>query len=134
MSFPLRPHHGLCLMYFTGKGYSEAFTANLSLIAQKLYDAPKHKIRLVCRCDHICSVCPSCENGHCIDGEKVESYDRRVLRLCGLQEEEELSFMEFQRKISRYILTPGLRESVCEGCSWNGLCAAVPPKTVQEYR
>ena len=26
---PVRPHHGMCLAYFIGKGYSEGFSAHM---------------------------------------------------------------------------------------------------------
>ena len=26
----LRPHHGMCLAYFEGKGYSDGFTVNMT--------------------------------------------------------------------------------------------------------
>ena len=27
---PLRPHHGMCLAYFKGEGYSNGFTAHMA--------------------------------------------------------------------------------------------------------
>lgn len=29
MVIPLRPHHGMCLAYFKGEGYSNGFTAHI---------------------------------------------------------------------------------------------------------
>ena len=132
MSFPLRPHHGLCLMYFTGKGYSESFTANLSSIAQTLYENPKTEVQLVCHCDQVCLPCPSCQNKVCTEEKKVLSYDQHILRLCGLTAGDRLSFLDFQERIQRFILTPGLRESVCRDCCWNSLCSGISPKLAQK--
>ena len=28
-SIPLRPHHGMCLAYFKGEGYSDGFSAHM---------------------------------------------------------------------------------------------------------
>ena len=29
-SFDVRAHHGLCMSFFEGKGYSDSFTANMA--------------------------------------------------------------------------------------------------------
>lgn len=127
-ALPLRPHHGLCLMHFTGKGYSEDFTSNLAFMYQKLYNSPDLLIRLVTVCDQICTSCPNCNDGICTDQEKVYTYDQRVLRLCGLHEKNILTFQEFLNHINRSILLPNLRKIVCEGCCWSDLCADISPK------
>ena len=36
----LRPHHGMCLAYFEGRGYSEKFTAHMQYVLEKLENAP----------------------------------------------------------------------------------------------
>ena len=30
---PLRPHHGMCLAYFKGEGYSGGFTAHMAAVS-----------------------------------------------------------------------------------------------------
>lgn len=35
----LRPHHGMCLAYFEGKGYSEGFTAHMQSMLERLLAA-----------------------------------------------------------------------------------------------
>ena len=54
---PVRPHHGMCLAYFIGKGYSEGFSAHMEKMLHILEkDVP---IRLVVSLDEICSACPN---------------------------------------------------------------------------
>ena len=54
---PVRPHHGMCLAYFIGKGYSEGFSAHMEKMLHILeQDVP---IRLVVSLDEICSACPN---------------------------------------------------------------------------
>ena len=70
---PLRPHHGMCLAYFKGEGYSNGFTAHMAEML-KLFLSGK-KIRLHVDTDEICSACPNNRGGHCEAGDKVAEYD-----------------------------------------------------------
>ncbi|HEZ7990826.1 MAG TPA: hypothetical protein RWO66_07705 [Ruminococcus sp.] len=46
----LRPHHGLCIGFFEGKGYSDEFTANMSAVIEKLQNTDPH-VTLTCGFD-----------------------------------------------------------------------------------
>lgn len=59
--FPLRPHHGLCLRFFQGKGYSDGFVANMGAIQSMLKSNPL--IRLAPEMDEICRCCPNNQSG-----------------------------------------------------------------------
>lgn len=107
---PVRPHHGMCLAYFIGKGYSEGFSAHMEKMLHILEkDVP---IRLVVSLDEICSACPNHQfltdeenSGEtkeiCEAQEKVFRYDHGVLEACGLTEGEELNFLEFAQKVQK---------------------------------
>ena len=45
---PVRPHHGMCLAYFIGKGYSEGFSAHmekmLHILEQDLQCVPESSV------------------------------------------------------------------------------------------
>ena len=58
---PLRPHHGMCLAYFKGEGYSGGFTAHMAEML-KLFLSGK-RIRLHVDTDEICSACPNNQDG-----------------------------------------------------------------------
>lgn len=74
---PVRPHHGMCLAYFIGKGYSEGFSAHMEKMLHILeQDVP---IRLVVSLDEICSACPNYQflTDEENSGEKRKSVKRR---------------------------------------------------------
>lgn len=118
---PLRPHHGMCLCFFCGHGYSEEFTANMKDFIQRC-DTEDPEIRLVCSTDLLCEKCPHRRAGACESDEKALRYDHEVLRLCGSQEDSVLRFSKFRKKVKEMILDRGLRRSVCADCGWDRYC------------
>ena len=118
--FELRPHHGLCLSFFRGKGYSEDFVENMTRIQGALAENPL--IRLTGNTDAICAACPNNQAGCCRTAEKAARYDREVLRRCGLREGTVLPYRDFEALVRRRILETGQREEICGGCQWSGLC------------
>lgn len=116
----LRPHHGMCLAYFKGYGYSEEFAAHMRKVQNYLKtDAVVH---LEVGTDIICLKCPNNINGACEKPELVVHYDSEVLRRCGLSAGEELGFTEFFELVQENILGPGFREEICGNCQWNEMC------------
>lgn len=117
----LRPHHGMCLAYFEGKGYSEEFTENMKNIFELLQrDA---EIKLTIGGDEICRKCPNLQNNICISADKVEKYDKKVLENCNLQEDDHISFKEFVSIVQKNIIETGNRSLICGNCHWNYICA-----------
>ena len=56
-----RPHHFLCSLGFEGKGYSDAFTANMDAIVMgrlRASGGDAIEIRVVGAADDICGPCP----------------------------------------------------------------------------
>jgi hypothetical protein len=116
----IRPHHGMCLAYFQGKGYSEGFTGHMQEMKECFEtDLP---VKLVAETDEICSACPHNEKGICKSADKVNSYDQAVLKYCGLQEGQELTYLDFAHQVREKILAKGLRTQICGDCQWNSLC------------
>lgn len=116
----LRAHHGMCLAFFQGKGYSSNFTKHMAQVQQQLSDNP-----LVCvidELDEICTVCPNHHDGVCETQEKVEEYDRQVLLRCGLSAGTVMPFRDFQKLVYDRILLSGKREEICGDCEWTALC------------
>ena len=130
----LRAHHGMCLAFFEGKGYSDAFTARMSAVKSGLEEDPDQMITLVCAADDICSACPNDRVGACISIEKVNRYDRDVLNICGITKKQpalhetepdpiQIPFSEFSRLVRENILdVPGKRRQICGDCQWNEIC------------
>ena len=116
--YNLRAHHGMCLYFFRGKGYSGQFVENMGKMKAVLEENPA--IRLMDSPDDICAACPNKRTETCT--EKASRYDREVLRRCGLSVGDTLSYEDFSKKVVETILRPGLRGSICGGCQWSGLC------------
>lgn len=118
----LRPHHGMCLAYFEGKGYSKDFTENMRKMLECLEkDAV---VKLLAEGDNICCACPNLQNGVCISAELVKSYDNKVLQICDLKAGEQISFREFADCVQEKILASGKRAEICGGCQWNSICSS----------
>ncbi|MBR1529024.1 MAG: DUF1284 domain-containing protein [Oscillospiraceae bacterium] len=121
-SFELRPHHGLCIAFFEGKGYSSDFIKNMTDKIRYL-NTDNPEIRLVLHTDSICSACPHNQNRICISSQKVLCYDKTVLHFCGLQENHILLWKEFQNLVFLNILRKGRLSAVCKQCQWLQICS-----------
>lgn len=118
--FLLRAHHGLCLRFFQGKGYSGEFVRNMAEKKGALERNPL--VRVTAQADEICRACPNNLSGQCASAEKAARYDREVLSRCGLTSGEVLPYRELEERVLKNILIPGHREEICGDCQWTGLC------------
>ena len=116
--YRIRAHHGMCLAFFRGQGYSGAFVENMAKMKAILEENPE--ILLMDCPDDICAACPNRLTEVC--GEKASRYDREVLGRCALSPGETLSFRDFSRRVEDTILRPGKREEICGDCQWSSLC------------
>ena len=116
--YKIRAHHGMCLSFFQGKGYSGDFVENMARMKAILAENPE--IILMDGPDDICAACPNRLTETC--AEKASRYDREVLRRCGLSAGERLPYREFSRKVIETILRPGKRAEICGDCQWSSLC------------
>ena len=117
----LRAHHGMCLYYFKGEGYSTDFTKNMAKI-KALLSSDDPLIRIVTHADCICSNCPNNHLNICASEEKVSGYDQAVLAYCGLEASSVMHFQEFEASVIKNILLPHKRNKICGNCQWNELC------------
>ena len=101
----LRPHHGMCLAYFEGKGYSDGFTGNMQHMLELLEKGAD--VEMAVFGDEICKACPNLKHGVCLSADLVEHYDRKVLEYCGLKERENLSFRDLWITFRRTLSRPG---------------------------
>ncbi len=119
--YKLRPHHGMCLRYFRGEGYSQDFIKNMQEIINILATNPE--IQLVSYNDSVCTTCPNkIDHKHCISDKKVLHYDKKVVELCDLNLDSYITWIEFSNKITECILKPNLRTTICGDCEWSHLC------------
>ncbi len=117
----LRPHHGMCLAYFEGKGYSEKFTENMQRILDFLLRTGV-RIQLVKDADEICAPCIHNLKGICREHLRVSEFDRKVLTLCSLEYGQILPFRTFAACVQTSILSAGKMNQVCSGCQWEAIC------------
>lgn len=117
---PLRPHHGMCLAYFKGMGYSDGFSVHMQEMLEIFQKGAK--IRLHADTDEICSACPNNEKGHCSSLSLVAEYDRAVLKFCNLENGQVMDFAAFTDKVQKEILAAGKRTEICGKCQWNSIC------------
>lgn len=117
----LRPHHGMCMAYFIGHGYSDVFSAHMAALLGELQ--PESRICLTVGTDGVCAACPRNSGGSCSKPELVAGYDRAVLSLCGLEAGTVLAFGTFTDLVQEKILAPGLRGGICGDCQWDGICS-----------
>lgn len=120
--YKIRPHHGMCLAYFEGKGYSQGFVHHMGEVLSLLEEGTT--VEMTVAGDNICSACPNLKDGVCETADKVEAYDRAVLSFCNLKEKEQIEFSEFTERVQEIILETGKREEICGDCQWNEICSS----------
>ena len=72
--FKLRPHHGICIGFFQGKGYSKEFTEHMTDTIKYL-EENNPKICITASTDEICKACPNNIKGQCNGDEKVSAIE-----------------------------------------------------------
>lgn len=117
-AYKIRAHHGMCLPFFRGAGYSGAFVENMTRMKKILAENPE--IRLVAGSDDICAACPNRETQAC--AEKACRYDRQVLDRCGLTPGDRMNYLTFSALVEKTVLRPGKRTEICGDCQWSSLC------------
>lgn len=124
--FTLRPHHGMCLAYFRGEGYSDRFSWHMKKMLDTFQNGTV--VKLCVSTDEICSVCPNNLEGVCVSHSLTERYDRQVLEFCGFSQDEIMPFYEFVRQVEGKILSAKRRKEICGDCQWNSICESQPSR------
>lgn len=118
--YKIRPHHGMCIAFFQGKGYSSEFTEHMSRMIHMLDSNPM--VCVTAKTDAICLKCPNNILGLCETESKVAEYDRQVLLRCGLRDGTVMPYADFKKTVYENILLTGKREEICGNCQWTDLC------------
>ena len=119
-TYKIRAHHGLCLFFFKGKGYSREFVKNMMDFKNKLDKDPF--VCITSKADIICGKCPNYIKDSCKNEDKVAEYDRQVLLRCNLTDGDILPYHSFRNLIVHNIILSGKREEVCGNFQWTLLC------------
>lgn len=123
-AYELRPHHALCMRFFTGHGYSAEFTANMRAVISALERGAE--VRICTGPDAICARCPNMQAGRCTSDGKVARYDAAVMALCGLRAGDVTTLDELHAAVERGVLRNGRLGEVCGDCEWSALCQSSP--------
>lgn len=123
-----RPHHFLCSLGFEGKGYSDAFTANMGAIVEGRLRAPGGDatvIEVTAAADDICAPCPRRRGAGCEAAAKIADLDAAHAAMLNLVTGERLTWAEAKARIRAHV-PPGSLARLCAGCEWEplGLCEA----------
>ncbi|MBE6627032.1 MAG: DUF1284 domain-containing protein [Ruminococcaceae bacterium] len=110
--YKIRPHHGMCISFFRGEGYSNEFTSHMARIVSELSADPL--VEIISATDELCEKCPSnMGDGICQTEEKVARYDSEVLRYCGFSAGEVMPYSAFSSIVREKIILCGKREEIC---------------------
>ncbi len=124
--FRLRPHHALCLQFFSGHGYSNEFNDNIVSILSALKENPQ--IEIVSSADDLCKCCPNLIGNDCKDCEDVREKDRRVCIECRFSPGDITTAENFFRTAYNRIIADGKLGEVCGICQWSDICKAAAAK------
>jgi hypothetical protein len=121
-----RPHHFLCSLGFEGKGYSEAFTSNMTAIVMgqlRACDGEAALIEVTGATDDICGPCPKRRGSLCTNQDKIAALDDAHARALALKPGDRLSWGQAQARIRLHV-KPGSLKRLCAGCEWEpyGMC------------
>lgn len=116
----------MCIENFVGKGYSDAFSKNMTEVINKLRENPE--VRLIKDLDDICKYCPENLGEVCESQDKVKTYDEKVLKLLNLREDEKYFWNDLRALSCDIIFSKDRREEICGNCQCNNLCKEVEGK------
>ncbi|MDA9556194.1 DUF1284 domain-containing protein [Vibrio sp.] len=121
----LRPHHLLCCLTFTGKGYTEEFVKNYYGVIARLQAG--EMVRIVSTPDDICQ--PVCDdpNHHCYN-DSIAMRDQLVLDDFNQHTELNLTYgieihsSKLFNDDIRQLFSKGVTRNGCARCQWSDIC------------
>lgn len=128
MTVRLRAHHLLCILTYVGKGYSPAFTDNMTVVAGRI--AAGETIEIVEGPDDICVPRQAETNPHCRD-DSIHNRDLQAAQDVGkilkisVRSGVKLSLDKHTLKRLRAAFTQNLVRSACHDCQWDEICSAL---------
>lgn len=118
----LRGHHMFCTALFSGSGYDQAFTENMTELIQDMQKG--ETFRLVQGHDDVCRYCPNRKPDGCTLGTAdVSCRDASALEVTGLAPGRVLDWDELRERLAQVSETEF--QQVCGDCRWQkeGLCS-----------
>jgi len=128
MTVYLRAHHLLCILTYIGKGYSPAFTNNMTVIAGRI--STGEMIQIVEGPDDICAPRRAENDAHCRD-DSIHHRDRQAAKDVGqiltlqIGPGTKLCLDTYALKRLRAAFTQHQIRSACISCQWENLCTSI---------
>ncbi|MBI5664881.1 MAG: DUF1284 domain-containing protein [Nitrospirae bacterium] len=117
----LRGHHLICLHFFDGEGYGQAFIGNLKDILQKLEYSP---VEICSGADDVCIKCPDLKDGVCQYDknaeEDISAMDDKALELLGLSHGCKQDWDDIRNAVPEIFADWYM--TYCKGCNWISVC------------
>ncbi|MBI5675499.1 MAG: DUF1284 domain-containing protein [Nitrospirae bacterium] len=117
----LRGHHLICLNFFNGEGYDEAFIKNLQNLLSRMEE---EKITIFYGTDDVCINCPYLKENRCLYSEnsdrEIMEMDTKALALLALSHGDKVEWSELKEKI-RKIFSEWFY-LYCKECDWRNAC------------
>jgi uncharacterized protein len=138
MTIRLRPHHLLCMLTFTGKGYTPAFVANFEQVTSRIA-AGNEAIQIVDGPDDICQPLLAESTCHCHNSSVVL---RDRLAAEAISDLLHQPIRTGTNLLPHQNLLPALREAfvtgtirqACTGCQWKPTCDAIAEDSFTKTR
>jgi hypothetical protein len=117
----LRGHHLICLHFFQGDGYDDAFIINLR---DTLNLAEKEDITVCSGADNVCTKCPYLKQDRCTQAEhadeEIRAMDAKALELLGISSIGNVSWDNLRDTI--FEIFPEWFSLYCMECNWKESC------------
>jgi len=115
----------VCLQFFRGEGYDDAFVTNLDGVLARLASVSG---RVVAGADEVCAACTNLSaGGECTqpDGgeEEIARLDALATELLGIHPGDVLSLAQASELLAEDARAAGRwRYEACDGCAWEAVC------------
>lgn len=117
----LRGHHLVCLHFFHGDGYDDAFTENLGTVLARAEDEDIH---ITSGADDVCTSCPHLREGRCQYTENADAsireMDNMALALLNLSASGRAGWASLRDAVRG--IFPQWQSLYCSECDWRGAC------------
>ena len=124
----------MCAIGWAGRGYSEAFSANMdAVVAGRLRADPSTPVTFTAMADSVCAPCPHRRDLGCASGEKIAALDSAHAQALGITPGQQMTWAEAEAR-ARTRLRPEDLDRICARCQWleYGMCKDALRRLQQE--
>ncbi len=124
----LMGHHLICLHYYRGEGYSNAYVEHLWKMVKKAEGG--EIIEVIAGADDICKACPYLKGDICAHKEgsdqEIRELDRKAFDFLSVHPGSRVLWSDLQKKVMA--APKNWFDSFCSGCDWFDLCTRIREK------